>query len=153
MIHYFKPLTSTSLRCSGPEIPHEKKYPFQTFFFRLNFFRIHLTINLHSCIFLQSQRNYFFFLWKHCRISLHIVDFYSGFKVQIAVSTQLQKALHNPSQGIRDLSSETIGNFIKNKKQTCIYFFKYHAWCRQKYRPSVYQANMQRKSNVLYKNR
>ncbi len=26
-----------------------------------------------------------------------------------------------------------------------------HAWCRQKYRPSVYKANMQRKSNVLYK--
>ncbi len=37
-------------------------------------------------------------------------------KVQIAVSMQLQRALHDPSQGIRILSSKTIANFLKKKK-------------------------------------
>ncbi len=35
----------------------------------------------------------------------------NGLKVQIAVSVQLQKALYDPSRGIRVLSSEKIGHF------------------------------------------
>ncbi len=38
-------------------------------------------------------------------------------KVQIAVSMQLQRALHDPSRGIRVLSSETICHFQKKKKK------------------------------------
>ncbi len=34
-------------------------------------------------------------------------------KVQIEVSVQLQRALPNPSQGTRVLSSETISHFLK----------------------------------------
>ncbi len=34
-------------------------------------------------------------------------------KVHITVSVQLQKAQHEPSQGVRVLSSETIGHFLK----------------------------------------
>ncbi len=61
-----------------------------------------------------SHKEITFFWGKHCRIFLHIVDFYpNGFKVQIAVSMQLQKALHDPSQGIRVLSNEMIGHFLK----------------------------------------
>ncbi len=37
----------------------------------------------------------------------------NGLKVQIAVSMQLQRALHEPSRGITVLSSESIGNFLK----------------------------------------
>ncbi len=40
-------------------------------------------------------------------------------KVQIAVSMQLQMALHDPSRGIRFLSSETIFHFLKTKKKLC----------------------------------
>ncbi len=36
----------------------------------------------------------------------------NGFKVQIAVSMQLERALNNPSQGISVLYSETIGHFL-----------------------------------------
>ncbi len=71
-------------------------------------------------VFLQSQRNLGF--WgKHSKMFLHIVDF-NGLKVQIAVSMQLQRALHNPIFGIRVLSSEMIGHFLKFK---CIYFLMY----------------------------
>ncbi len=40
----------------------------------------------------------------------------NGLKVQIAVSIQFQRALHDPSQGIKVLCSETIGHFLKKKK-------------------------------------
>ncbi len=36
-------------------------------------------------------------------------------KVQIEVSMQLQRALHDPSRGIRVLSNEMIGHFLKKK--------------------------------------
>ncbi len=39
----------------------------------------------------------------------------NGLKVQIAVSVQLQKAPHNPSWGIRVLSSKTTSHFKKIK--------------------------------------
>ncbi len=44
---------------------------------------------------------------------------YNGlqWQVQISVSMQLQRALHNPSRGIRVLSSKMIGHFLKNIKQ------------------------------------
>ncbi len=45
----------------------------------------------------------------------------SGLKVQTALSMQLQRALHDPSHGIRVLSSETIGHFL-NKRKIYIYF-------------------------------
>ena len=38
---------------------------------------------------------------------------FNGLKVQIAVSVQLQRALHDPRRGIRVLSRETIGHFLK----------------------------------------
>ncbi len=68
-------------------------------------------------VFLSSVRKKLvFFLGKHSRIFLHIVDFYGSqwveLKVQIAVSIQLHRALHNPSRGIRVLSSETIVMFL-----------------------------------------
>jgi len=50
---------------------------------------------------------------------------YNGLKVQNSVSVQLQRALHDPSQGIRVLSSETIGHFLKNEKR--IYFLTTNA--------------------------
>ncbi len=40
----------------------------------------------------------------------------SGLKVQISVSLQHQRALHDPSQGIRIASSKTIGHFLKEIK-------------------------------------
>ncbi len=40
-------------------------------------------------------------------------------KAQTAVSIQLQNILNTPSRGIRVLSSETIGHFLK--KNYCIY--------------------------------
>ncbi len=39
----------------------------------------------------------------------------SRFKVQTAVSLQLQRALPSPSQGIRVLFSKTICNLLNNK--------------------------------------
>ncbi len=39
----------------------------------------------------------------------------NGLKVQIAVLMQLQRALHNPSRGIRVLSSENDQSFSKDK--------------------------------------
>ncbi len=44
----------------------------------------------------------------------------NGLKVQIAVSMQLQRALHDPSRGIRVLSSETIGHFLKKNVNFCL---------------------------------
>ncbi len=38
----------------------------------------------------------------------------NGLKVQILVSMQLQMALHDPSRGIRELSSKMIG-YLKKK--------------------------------------
>ncbi len=49
----------------------------------------------------------------------------NGLKVQNAVSVQLQRALHDPSQGKRVLSSETIDHFPKKKK--IIYFLTTNA--------------------------
>ncbi len=46
---------------------------------------------------------------------------FNGLKDQIAGPIQLQRALHNPSQGIRDFSSKTIGP-LKNKKLIYILF-------------------------------
>ncbi len=43
----------------------------------------------------------------------------SGLKIKNAVSMKLQRALHDPSRGIRVLSSKTIGlkkNILKKKK-------------------------------------
>ncbi len=37
----------------------------------------------------------------------------NDFKAQNTVSVQLQRALQDPSRGIRVLSSETIGRFLK----------------------------------------
>ncbi len=48
----------------------------------------------------------------------------NGLKVQIAV----QRALHNPSQGIRVLASETIGHFLRKYK--LIYFLTTNALAR-----------------------
>ncbi len=39
----------------------------------------------------------------------------NGLKVQIAGSMQLQRALHEPSRGLKVLSSEAIGHLKKNK--------------------------------------
>ncbi len=46
----------------------------------------------------------------------------NGLKAQNAVSVQLQKALHDPSRGIRVLSREMIGHFLKNYKN--VYTFE-----------------------------
>ncbi len=46
----------------------------------------------------------------------------SRFKVQTAVSLQLQRALPSPSQGIRVLFSKTICNLLNNKY---IYIYLY----------------------------
>ncbi len=40
----------------------------------------------------------------------------NGLKVQIAVSMQLQGALHDPIRGIRVISSKSICNFLKKNK-------------------------------------
>ncbi len=42
-------------------------------------------------------------------------------------------------------------NFLKEKKQTFVYFLTTNAHLSQ--RPSVYKANMQIKSNTIYKKR
>ncbi len=72
---------------------------------------------------------------------LHIVDFsgHQGLKVQIAVSMQLQRALHDPSWGIRVLSSETIAHFLNeikiilflttNARLALTLHLWLHAWC------------------------
>ncbi len=44
-----------------------------------------------------------------------------GLKVQIAVSGQLQRALHDPGQGISVLSSKMIGHFL-NKQTKYVLF-------------------------------
>ncbi len=51
----------------------------------------------------------------------------NGLKVQIAISMELQRALHDPSRGIRVLSSETISNFPKKINKTFIYFLTTNA--------------------------
>ncbi len=58
-----------------------------------------------------SHEEITFFWGKYSRIFLHIVDF-NGLKVQIAVLMQFQRALHNPSWGIRVLSSKTLGHLL-----------------------------------------
>ncbi len=50
---------------------------------------------------------------------------YSGLNVQIAVSMQLQRALHNPNRGKRVSSSDTI--FKKTKR--CILFNHKYSFC------------------------
>ncbi len=91
------------------------------------------------------------------------------FQGQNAVSVQLQRALHDPRQGIRALSSHTIGHFLKTNTIYTLFIHKcwacsssamhvFISWCwkvhacrRRKHRPSVYKVNMQQKSTALYK--
>ncbi len=77
-----------------------------------------------ACLSLFSRKEIF---WgKHYRHFLHIVDLNvaNGLKVQIADLMQLQRTLHDPSQGIRVLYSRKICHFLKqtNKKSMYVLF-------------------------------
>ncbi len=53
----------------------------------------------------------------------------NGLKVQTAVLVQLQRALQDPSRGIRDISRETIGHHLKKYKN--LYFLTTNAHLSQ----------------------
>ncbi len=84
---------------------------------------VHIQNNIYSPPCHQKCSCLSFFSWKEIKVfEENIPGFFSikgtsiginELKVQIAFSVQLQRALHDPSWGIKVLSSEKIGHFLK----------------------------------------
>ncbi len=123
-----------------------------------------MSSKMFMSFFLQSQK--IKFLWKTFQ------DFspYSGLQWWPTISRskiQLQRAPHDPSRGIRALSSKTISHFLNffyiytlfnHKCWACSssamlvfisWCWKGYVWRRRKHRLSVYKANMQKKVKCL----
>ncbi len=77
-----------------------------------------------SCLSFFSRKQNEGFWGKHSRIFPHIVDFNGGQRVE-GPNCSSKGSLHHPSRGKRDLSSETIGHFLR--KYNLTYFLTTNA--------------------------